>query len=282
MDDSPSGPLGPIRAQDALERVEAKLLDLLPTLSADDWDKPTPVSSWRVQQVAAHLLDTAFRKLSIVRDGYVTERPSSGAPEDLRSFVDGLNAQGVAVYGRLSPAVLIALMRTASHDLCELHRGLDPDAPATFAVSWAGEEQSLNWFDAARELTERWHHQQQIRLAVDRPGIMTPDLYHPVLDCFMRALPYTYRNVAAAAGTHVEVRVSGESGGVWHLRYDGERWLLLRGVPEPPTVSVTIPEDIAWRVFTKGIRRDEAEALVSFEGDRQLGLHVLQSVAIVG
>jgi len=40
-----------------------------------------------------------------------------------------------------------------------------------------------------RELTERWHHQQQIRQATGRAGIMTPELYHPALDCFMRRLP---------------------------------------------------------------------------------------------
>ena len=55
-----------------------------------------------------------------------------------------------------------------------------------FPVSWAGEEESANWFDTAREFTERWHHQQQIRLAVDKPGIMTREFYFPVLDCFMR------------------------------------------------------------------------------------------------
>jgi uncharacterized protein (TIGR03083 family) len=274
--------LGPIHALDALDEVEAMLLDLLPTLSAADWDQPTIVAGWRVRHVAAHLLDTALRKLSVVRDGHFADGPASGSPEDVRAFVDRINAQGVAVYGRLSPAVLVALMRAASRDLCALQRQLDPYAPATFAVSWAGEEQSPNWFDTARELTERWHHQQQIRLAIDRPGIMAPDLYHPVLDCFMRALPYTYRNVAAPVGTHVEVRVSGESGGVWNLQRDDERWLLLRDVKEPAMAIVTIPEDVAWRVFTKGIRRDEAEARVAIEGDRTLGLHVLSSVAIVG
>jgi len=59
-------------------------------------------------------------------------------------------------------------------------------------VSWAGEEESANWFDTAREFTERWHHQQQIRLAVNKPGIVTREFYFPVLDCFMRALPYAY------------------------------------------------------------------------------------------
>jgi hypothetical protein len=95
-----------------------------------------------------------------------------------------LNAEGVTVYRRLSPPVLIDMMKAACQQSARFHESLDPFAPASFAVSWAGEETSLNWFDTARELTERWHHQQQIRLAANRPGIMTPDLYHPVLDCF--------------------------------------------------------------------------------------------------
>ena len=74
------------------------------------------------------------------------------------------------MYGRLSPAVLISMMEVASREYAEFHQALDPMAEAEFSVSWAGEEKSLNWFDTARELTERWHHQQQIRLATNRPA----------------------------------------------------------------------------------------------------------------
>ena len=85
-----------------------------------------------------------------------------------------LNAEGVTVYRRLSPPVLIDMMKAACQQSARFHESLDPFAPATFAVSWAGEETSLNWFDTARELTERWHHQQQIRIAASRPDIMSP------------------------------------------------------------------------------------------------------------
>ena len=104
-------------------------------------------------------------------------------------------------------------MDVASRESAAFHQSLDPMADAAFAVSWAGDETSPNWFDTARELTERWHHQQQIRLATDRPGIMTPELYHPVLDCFMRALPYQYRDQQGEAGTYVRINVSGDCGG---------------------------------------------------------------------
>lgn len=81
-------PRGPIHAIDALERVEADLLTLLASLAPHEWDAPTIVSGWRVRHVAGHLLDTASRKLTIVRDGVSTERPTSGRAEDVRDFVN--------------------------------------------------------------------------------------------------------------------------------------------------------------------------------------------------
>src|SRR5438094_4321953 len=109
------------------------------------------------------------------------------------------------------------MMRMVCEQNARFHESLDPFAPAAFAVSWAGEAASLNWFDTARELTERWHHQQQIRLATNRPGIMTPELYYPVLDCFVRALPFHYRGVHAPSGTFILVTISGDCGGKWVL-----------------------------------------------------------------
>jgi len=96
-----------------------------------------------------------------------------------------------------------------------------------FPVSWVGEEQSPNWFDTALEFTESWHHQQQIRLAVNEPGIMTREFYFPVLDCFMRALPYSYGGVAAEAGTLAQFNISGDCGGSWYLFHDGVAWTLI-------------------------------------------------------
>ena len=57
---------------------------------------------------------------------------------------------------------------------------------AIFSVAWAGESESENWFDVARDYTERWHHQQQIRDAVGRPGYAEPRFSGPG-DCHVRA-----------------------------------------------------------------------------------------------
>ena len=236
-----------------------------------------------MKDVAAHLLDTQLRKLSLARDGYVAGPPPRFESNDqFLAFINQLNRDGVALYRRLSPAVLISLMEVASRESAEFHQSLDPMAESVFSVSWAGEERSLNWFDTARELTERWHHQEQIRLSTNRPGIMTRSLYYPVLDCFMRALPFKYRERTGEAGTHLRFNVSGECGGSWYLYRESDRWVQVDEPRGRQTADTTIPQEIAWRIFTKGIDRESAARQVTVTGDRDLGSHVMSMVAIVG
>jgi len=275
-------PLPPILTADLFPEIEQKLIELLRSLSPDDWDLQTLAPKWKVRHVAAHLLDTQLRKLTLARDKYFAESPQINSPQDLVDFINRMNAEGVALYSRLSPAVLISLMEVTSRESYEFHRSLDPFAKAMFSVSWAGESESQNWFDTARELTERWHHQQQIREAVGNPGIMTPRLYHPVLDCFMRVLPFAYHDVTAAPNSLIEVQVNGDCGGSWFLYREEKDWKLIARPDGKSLAKIEIPQKIAWRIFTKGMRPADAERQVKWEGDREISLHVLESIAIVG
>lgn len=272
--------LQPILCAHLLRRVDARLIELLESLTPDEWDLQTISPAWKVRDVAAHLLDTPLRKLSMVRDACFVEAAEIRSPQHVVTLVNRLNREGVTVYRRLSPRVLIDMMKLACEQSARFHESLDPFAPAAFAVSWAVEAQSLNWFDTARELTERWHHQQQIRLATNRPGIMTPELYHPVLDCFMRGLPHLFRDVQAPAGSALLVEISGDCGGSWCLSKTSSGWTLTLPAGEY-SARVTIPQELAWRLFTKGIDREAARAQVDIRGNRELGETVLHLTAIV-
>jgi uncharacterized protein (TIGR03083 family) len=256
----------PILCAHLFRKVDERLIDLLSSLTPGEWDLRTIAPLWKVRDVAAHLLDTALRKLSIVRDSCYVEPVNIRSPQDLIALVNRLNQEGVTVYRRLSPKVLIDMMKEACEQSARFHESLDPFAPAAFAVSWAGEESSLNWFDTARELTERWHHQQQIRLATNRPGLVTP----------------LYRDVGAPAGTVLLLEISGDCGGRWFLSKGSADWHFVKPSDEKPASRVTIPQELAWRVFTKGIDRDSARAQITVEGNRNLGEKVLQLTAIVG
>ena len=262
--------------------VEAELLALLHTITPAEWTAPTIVPGWSVRHVAGHLLDTATRKLSIVRDGLAVERPVSGAADDVRDFVNRLNAEGVRVYRRLSVASLRTMMAAVSPEYVAWHRALDPQAPAAFPVSWAGESRSANWFDTARELTERWHHQAQIRLALGRESLMDRGVYHPVLETFMRALPHAYRHVEAETGTLISVRVDGPAADDWQLVRLADGWILTGGLEDTPAATAHVPGEIAWRVFTKGIDAAALAARVRIDGEAFLIGPALSAVAIVG
>jgi uncharacterized protein (TIGR03083 family) len=272
----------PIVCTPIMREVDRHLIDLLASLRPEEWELPTIAPGWSVRDVTAHLLDTALRKLSGGRDRCRVERVEIHSHQDVITLVNRLNREGVTVYRRLSPAVLIELMQLACGQTADYLESLDPFASADIGVSWAGEMTSLVWFDNARELTERWHHQEQIRLVTHRPGIMIPEFYHPVLETFMRGLPYTYRDVTAPIGTAIQVEVSGDCGGQWCLVNSGAGWIFADELPPAIAAHIVIPQAIAWRLFTKGIDRATAYPQLAVRGDETLAGYVLRLVAIVG
>jgi hypothetical protein len=112
-------------------------------------------------------------------------------------------------------------------------------------------------------------------------AIMTPELYHPVLDCFMRGLPFHYRSMSASPRTSIRIHVSGDRGGDWHL-YSSRAWMLVGDAAGAIAATVSIPQDVAWRIFTKGIAREAAREHVRTTGDGALANHILGMTAIVG
>jgi hypothetical protein len=61
-----------------------------------------------------------------------------------------------------------------------------------------------------------------------------------------------------------------------------DRWRLARGTAAEAVARVALDAETAWRVWTKGIGQDAAQATVSISGDRSLGRRVLEGVAIIG
>jgi hypothetical protein len=133
----------------------------------------------------------------------------------------------------------------------------------------------------AREYTERWMHQQHIRDAVGRPGLKEPRWFGPVLATFVRALPHTLRTVAAPGGTSLKLAITGPAGGVWYaVRRDGA-WHLTSEAVAAPDAAVSIDQETAWRLFTKGLTKEAALPRVTQEGDARLTGRVLEMVSII-
>ncbi|MBU0495287.1 MAG: maleylpyruvate isomerase family mycothiol-dependent enzyme [Chloroflexi bacterium] len=269
----------PILVTHLFPEILEHLLALLSGLSADEWDRPTACALWSVKDVALHLLGVEVGILSRKRDGYA---PSGGVWDwaELVELVNRWNAGWVEVTRRMSTRLLCDLLAFAGAQVCEYYRTLDPTAMGG-PVSWAGPEPAPVWLDLAREYTERWLHQQHIRDAVGRPGLKQPRFLAPVLDTFVRALPHTYRDTDAAAGTMVQLTITGDAGQRWGLLREGGRWDLYLRPDGPPDAEAIMDEDVAWRLFTRELGWDQSLAQVTIVGDRSLGLRMLDVVSII-
>jgi Mycothiol maleylpyruvate isomerase N-terminal domain len=73
----------PILCAPLLRTVDGDLTGLLRSLSAHEWDHQTIAPLWKVRDVAAHLLDTALRKLSMARDSRFLEAVKIQSPQDV-------------------------------------------------------------------------------------------------------------------------------------------------------------------------------------------------------
>lgn len=273
----------PIETVHLFPVLDKLLIELLHSLSPEEWHAPTIAKLWTVKDIAAHLLDGNMRTISILRDHYFGDPPSNiQSYADLVAYLNQLNMSWTNAAKRISPALLIQLLETTGKQFQQEIEKLAPFDKAVFAVSWAGEEQSLNWFHVAREYTEKFIHQQQIREAVGKQALFTKELFYPFINTFMQGLPHTYRNVEAAAGTTVSIKINTEIGGEWQLIRTATNWKL----QQPQTANdsqatVLFSPDTAWKLFSKGINPRQAFNNVTITGDQQLGAVALQLVAVM-
>lgn len=271
----------PIDVVHLLPLLDEKLIPLLKSLTPEEWQKQTIAKLWTVKDVAAHLLDGNIRILSMLRDDYHGESPNIHSYQDLLDYLNGLNADWVKAMKRLSPTMLLLLHEATGKAYCDYYASLDPFGKSGFAVDWAGEQESKNWMHIAREYTEKWLHQQQIRDAVNQPGLMTKEFFYPFINIFMQALPYTFREVPADAQTVIQIVITGEIGGTWWLSGKENKWLLDKTNTAAPSTIVSIEPDIAWRLFSKSVRPEQVMNSILITGDRQLGEKVLSMVSVM-
>jgi uncharacterized protein (TIGR03083 family) len=281
---SPLEPLVPIDARPLFPGERAALLELLTDLPPEQWTLATVCPGWSVKDVAAHLLADDLGRLSSGRDGYANPDFAEGLDvatwAGLIAAIDRQNDLWVRAMRRLSPRALVELLRFTAEPTVAYFATLDL-AEVGRPVDWAGPDPAPVWLDLAREYTERWVHQQQIRDAVRRPGLTEREWLHPVLDAFVRALPHTLSEVPAPPDSRVALEILGEAGGVWVAERGAAGWSLGRGEATGTWASISLDQDLAWRLFTRGVSPEVAAERVAVTGDPEAICRVLRMVAVL-
>lgn len=266
----------PIHVLHLFRPERAALLELLGSLGEAEWELSTACDGWTVKDVALHILAGDVGIVARKRDGFHVPLPEAG------SFVEALNLHNALWLDstrRFSTPLLTDLLNYVGDQAFSTFESLDLTAVGQ-SVYWAGPDPAPVWLDVAREYTERWHHQQHIRDAVGRPGLMDPEFASPIFETFAWALPWSFRDIAAEPGTTVELRVSGPAGGRWRIVRGASGWSAASGSGRADA-SVELAPDGAWKMYTGGLAPVSAEAGATIDGDRELARAIFTARAII-
>ena len=266
----------------AFRTERRRLLDVLRSLEASDWSRPTRCPGWSVHGLSLHLLGDDLSFLSRQRDEHHgTPAPASLDEAGFIEWLDALQVEWVQAARRLSPRLVIEMLEWLDAPIAEAIDAQDPSAIDS-DVSWASRSLVPKWLDQSRELSERWIHRQQILEALGRPADLNEDLVRPVLDGLRWAYPFQLGGVPRPAGTEVTIAITGpELVDRWTLVSDGTQWQFGTATDAGAVAAIDATTDQAWRMLTNNL--DPAEhGDPTTSGDEEITNVLLRTRAIIG
>ena len=144
------------RLADDLRAEGDELRALLDTLSAEDWQRPTPFKGWTVDYVMQHLIFGDWLNTLSLTD---PDQFNAVIAQRLAARAEGRKAMGLE-YTHLELGQGPEMLRHwhhRLHSLCDLFAGADPKA----RMQWVGPAMSVRSAATAR-LMETWAHGQDI------------------------------------------------------------------------------------------------------------------------
>jgi len=256
---------------DQLADVWASILDLGAELTEADWSRPSMLPGWSVQDVVAHMLAT--EELLLGRP--MPEHVAPALPH-VKNELGQLVENGVDFYRSCSGIQVLGSFAEVVDERIDELRMLDDEgfgAPAAFPLG-DGTVRGLLPF----RIVDCWLHEQDMRVALDRPGGWETNAVDLVFDRLFSGMgKVVAKTVGAPDGTVVAWRVGG-------VRYCVE----VRGgrgrpvdSPDAPTVVLVMDPEV-FILLAAG--RGEPELLlpmVSVHGDEHLGVRILAAMNVM-
>lgn len=255
-----------------LAEVWASTEALCADLPEAAWDRPTECPGWSVRDVVAHVIGGERELLG--------EQPPSlpgEAPGHVRNAQGELNERWVVAHRPRSGAELLDELRDVAARRLDQLRAMPPEEWEREVRSPIGPMRYRDFMEM--RVFDAWVHDQDIRVAVGRPRVLTGPPAELSIARLFAAMPYVVgKQAAAPEGSTVVLDVAGAPGGAVAIGVEGGRARRVPAVPTAPTVRLELGVDDFWRLACG--RRDPDEALaagaVALEGDAELGRRVVR------
>src|SRR5262245_49637957 len=256
----------------ALDEEFDAILDLAASLEPDDWERPTACPGWSVKDNLAHVIGTeamlAGRAMPDVELGEVSH---------LRNDIGRFNEHWVESYRPGPPSAVLDDLRgiiaerraaLAAMDRAEFDReAMTPAGPDSYAR-----------FMRIR-IMDMWMHEQDIRVALGRPGHVSGRAPEQSLAEVSAALGYVVgKRVAPPSGTTVRFELTGDPAGSIDIEVT-DRARVVGGLAGDPTVNIALPGDRFMRIAGGRLSdSDDPQMGVVYTGDATLGAEVITNL----
>jgi uncharacterized protein (TIGR03083 family) len=218
---------------DQLDDVWTSLAFLGAGLTDEEWGRPTPCPGWSVAAQYAHVIGTESMLL-----GRPNPDAEAGRPAHVRNDIGGFNEVWVVALGRLPREQVLAQfdeVTAARRQVLAAMSEEDFSAPSWTPIGQADYRRfmQIRVFDC-------WVHEQDIRVALGRPGHQDGAAAEQAVDEIVRALGYIVgKKAGAPAGSRVTIELTGPVKRTIHITVDG-RAQVVDDLDGPATASVAL------------------------------------------
>jgi len=258
----------------ALGEVWTSLSDVLGELSEDEWQLPSPLPGWSVQDNVAHILGTEAMLAGEPGPDVEIDREANA---HVRNDIGAFNEQWVASLRALPPGEVLARFRELTRMRLDALDQMSDDEWNAESFTPAGKD-TYGRFMQIR-VFDCWLHEQDIRDAVGRPGHESGVAVDVVLDEMATALGFVVgKKAGAVAGQSVTFALTDGGSVVRELHVEvGERAAVVPALSAPATVVLTMPVGVMTRRCAGRVGPDDLLDQVVIDGDLALAAKILEN-----
>ena len=258
----------------ALGEVWASVSDVLGELSEDEWQLPSPLPGWSVQDNVAHILGTEAMLAGEPGPDVEIDREANA---HVRNDIGAFNEQWVESLRAVPPSEVLARFRELTRMRLDALNQMSDDEWNAESFTPAGKD-TYGRFMQIRAF-DCWLHEQDIRDAVGRPGHESGVAVDVVLDEMATALGFVVgKKAGAAAGQSVTFALTDSGAVVRELHVEvGERAAVVPALSAPATVVLTMPVGVMTRRCAGRVGPDDLLDQVVIDGDLALAAKILEN-----
>ncbi len=262
-----------------LRPERAALLELLRDLTDEEWATPTECPAWSVKGLALHILGDDLSLLTRQRD-HSTDSLTLFAEDHpgltFRELLDGFNEHWVSGARFLSAPLLIELLDLVGQWSADFYEGVGLDTISGEPVQFfATLDLSPYWQVIAREYSERFIHQAQIRRALGRPEV-DGELLAVAAEVHAHLLAAWAREFAPPAGATVAFAAG--AAGRWVLTREADGWAVDAGGTDADG-TISVADGAVNRLVGRGLDAPDLDRAVTCSGDLDLARGLFAPIA---